>query len=648
MALGEQHVGQHLAHVRLVVHHQDAAVALAVVGGGRARCLHRRGRGHPEDHRRPAPLAAVQGDVAAVAAHEAVGDGETEPEPAHALRGEERLEGTPAHVLRHAGPGVGDRDHRPARLAPGADGDAAAPRHGVHRVQDQVGDHLAELRVAARDRRQGARLEGQLDPRPAHLGLVLPARAGQVDGLAHGRVQVERRRAGAVPGAAEGLDAPHRVRGVQGRALDGAQRRAVFRIAVAVEQELGAPQHHRHQVVQVVRGAGGQLADRAQGGAAHQRVLGGLQLVESPSQIADETRVVHGQRGLAAEGGQGGLVAAVEGPRVATEGAEGRDRLPARVGDRHREQAHDLLVPRPPREGGRLPEAGISLPVVAPQRALVPQQHRGRPVAGLEAQRGLAARPRPRVGGNRQGTGGRIDPQAHRAVGVQQGRDLADHRLQHRGEIGRGEGLGGHALKRLDLGQPPHGVRVQARVADGERGGGGEGLGERHLRRGELVPLAGHAGQDPAHRVVEQDRHAEQRDEALRLEPGALLEPRVLLHLGHAERLAVGEHPAHERGAGGHVLPGRQRGPDPAPVGGQAQDLARVVQQPDACDVGLEAAVGDLGEAIEDFRQIERRGEQPARLREDFNLLRARIDHRVGWNCIIAHPGALSPEPWRP
>ena len=171
--------------------------------------------------------------------------------------------------------------------------------------------------------------------------------------------------------------------------------------------------------------------------------------------------------------------------------------------------------------------------------------------------------------------------------------------------------------------------RMDARVADGHRRGGGQGLGERHLGGRELAASPRHAREDPDHPVGEDDRHTEQGGEALGREPGAILEPRILLHVGQDERAPVGEDPAHQRGLGGHLLLGGQRRPDAALVRGEVQRPARLVQQPDARHVRLEPRAGHVGEAVEDLGEIERGGEQPIRLGENVQLLRTRIIHRI-------------------
>ena len=380
----------------------------------------------------------------------------------------------------------------------------------------------------------------------------------------------------------------------------------------------------------MVGGARGQLPDRAERGPAHERVLRGLQLLEGAAEVADEARVVHREGGLPGQGGERRLVAAGERARAAVEGPEQRDRLARRVGDRDRDHAHDALGPRPLRDGGRALEAGVGEVVVGALRPLLPQGQAGQAVARLEAHRLRHAHARARGGDRLERAGARVHPRAGRPVGAEQGRDLAHHRPQRGDHVRRGEGVGGHPLEGLDLGQPSDGLRVKPRVADGNRRGGGQGLREGHLGRPELAALPRHAREDPDHLFVEQDRHAEERGEALGLEPGALLEPPVLLHVGQDQGLAVGEHPAHQRRARGHLLGGGQRRADAALVGGEPQHLARLVEQPDARHLGLETGAGERGEAIEHLGEVERRGEQASRLGEDLQLLRARIAHRIG------------------
>ncbi len=63
--------------------------------------------------------------------------------------------------------------------------------------------------------------------------------------------------------------------------------------------------------------------------------------------------------------------------------------------------------------------------------------------------------------------------------------------------------------------------------------------------------------------------------------------------------------------------------------------LARVVEQPDPGEVDPDPRPGDLGQPVEHFDQIERGGEEPARLGQDLELARPLID-------VFAHQSRLN------
>ena len=63
----------------------------------------------------------------------------------------------------------------------------------------------------------------------------------------------------------------------------------------------------------------------------------------------------------------------------------------------------------------------------------------------------------------------------------------------------------------------------------------------------------------------------------------------------------------------------------------QLQELARVVEQPDAGDVGADARLCDLGQSVEHLAEIERGGEEPARLGQHLELARPLVE-------LFVHP----------
>ena len=143
-----QEVAQHLAHLRLVVHHQTAERR-----NGRARWRRRvggplqagrRGREAQEERGAP-PHRALHGHLRLVAGQDPVGHGEPEPGALRPLGGEERVEDLPPEVGRDAHPAIGHRQLHPVARLPVREGEGAAVGHRVERIQDQVDERLAQL-----------------------------------------------------------------------------------------------------------------------------------------------------------------------------------------------------------------------------------------------------------------------------------------------------------------------------------------------------------------------------------------------------------------------------------------------------------------------------------------------------------------------
>ena len=124
--------------------------------------------------------------------------------------------------------------------------------------------------------------------------------------------------------AAEALDAAGDVGAILGRAPDVLQGAPGGGALRAGEQQLGAAQDHREEVVQMMGHAGGELAHRPQRLAAHQLLLGRLQVVHDPLELP------------------GRLSRLLEEPRVVVEHLMKRARDPADLRDltqaRHRRQ----------------------------------------------------------------------------------------------------------------------------------------------------------------------------------------------------------------------------------------------------------------------------------------------------------------------
>ena len=183
------------------------------------------------------------------------------------LGGEERFEQLLAHLGRHADARIAHRQHHVragndvdvfgAELDVGGfDVQGAAERHRVARVHREVHHHLADLRgVAANLLQVVARLELEPDLRADQAPhQVLHVRDGgvQVDGL---------RDRGLPP--AERQQLLRETRGPLGGAADLARGPQLFRpFGHDLDQLVAVAEQHGDQVVEVVRDAGGEAADR--------------------------------------------------------------------------------------------------------------------------------------------------------------------------------------------------------------------------------------------------------------------------------------------------------------------------------------------------------------------------------------------------
>ena len=175
-------------------------------------------------------------------------------------------------VGRHAGTGVADRQHgvlawrdlvlQPHHIVPGQrdvaglDGEAAAGRHGIARVDAEVDQRGLDLRAVDIDRPEVGRGGGLHDDVLAERAPQQPAGAchevvevgdlGLQHLLARECQQLARQLRGLLAGVGDALRAFGDVR----------------RHAVVVEDGVGIGQHDGQDVVEVVRHAAGELADR--------------------------------------------------------------------------------------------------------------------------------------------------------------------------------------------------------------------------------------------------------------------------------------------------------------------------------------------------------------------------------------------------
>jgi hypothetical protein len=192
---------------------------------------------------------------------------------ADALRGEERLENTLARRPRHAGARVRNRQHhvRSGRDAGVQrcigcvelhvgylDAELTSVGHGVSCIHRQVHDDLLELGGVGLDSAHTVyRKQRQRD-----IGSEQTLQ--QAFHLQNELAEVEHLRLQQLP-ATEGQQLPHEVRG----AITGASHFLDVLTQRVVGRQLfrntdGIAQHYRQQVVEVVRDAGGELADRLQ------------------------------------------------------------------------------------------------------------------------------------------------------------------------------------------------------------------------------------------------------------------------------------------------------------------------------------------------------------------------------------------------
>src|SRR5918993_3937952 len=158
-------------HLLFTIYQLSVADGLQARGAGR-------GDGERDAEGGAATGRALDGDVAGVLLHDAVGDGEAEAGAApDALGREERVVEAGDVLGRDADAGVDDLDGdgavgAAAALGGRAERDATARGDGVARVQQQVREDLLELARVAEDGRQFVReLARDLDLAVPELGL---------------------------------------------------------------------------------------------------------------------------------------------------------------------------------------------------------------------------------------------------------------------------------------------------------------------------------------------------------------------------------------------------------------------------------------------------------------------------------------------
>ena len=201
-------------------------------------------------------------DAAAVGGDDAVADREAEAgaDPL-GLGGEEGLEGPAQHLGRHPGPVVGDREPHGVVRRLGPELEPPLARALLERllgVDHQVGDDLVQLVGVAIDRRQAGR-HVHHQPHAARAQRV----AGELQGTLDRGREVDRAEArGLLPRhGEEALDDPG---AALGRGVDALGLLARLPAARPAAHERGVADHDRERVVELVRDAGQQRAERSQ------------------------------------------------------------------------------------------------------------------------------------------------------------------------------------------------------------------------------------------------------------------------------------------------------------------------------------------------------------------------------------------------
>ena len=218
------------------------------------------------------------------------------------------IEGAAPHLGRHPDAGVADKAlDSGVQVVPvvvlrldgaHAEGERPAAGHRVHRVEEEVQEHLAKLRRVAADGRGRLQGERHVDEGAARLCLVLPARPGDLHDLLQQRRDLDRLHLLLALRSREPEDPAHRLRSVQRRSLDDLEALHDEGIRRPPLEQLGPPEDRREKVVEVVRDAARHLPQSAELRRLDGLLLRGLELRIGGPEVRVQLRVADRDRGL--------------------------------------------------------------------------------------------------------------------------------------------------------------------------------------------------------------------------------------------------------------------------------------------------------------------------------------------------------------
>ena len=234
-----------------------------------------------------------------MALHDAVADGKSEPGPLpHRLRREERLEDAGQDVGRDARSGVRDGHSHPSFLAMEANGDAAlrAARERLLGIEHEVQEHLFELGgVSAHERDSGPDLAHHRDAPDAERILAQCHDARDDVAQVH-QGHLARARTD------EGLQLADDLRRLHAARVDPIHALDMVRIDEPAGQKLGLTHDDGERIVDLVRHAAHELADRGELARLQKLLLRRLDLADARGELGVEAGILERQRRVVGEG----------------------------------------------------------------------------------------------------------------------------------------------------------------------------------------------------------------------------------------------------------------------------------------------------------------------------------------------------------